>query len=207
MLRLRKAVAVTVAASASASAAAFAQATVPRAPVIANYSACVARQSPGVARALMATPLESREERRLARQLYGGNSAGCMDGRAVLSSNIGEIRGTVAEALLEREAEALARLGQAPAQPAVRAVVAEGRLFVANYARCIADADPAKSVRMLAAEPRSPEERDVLLSFGDTLNDCMPMGVAYRIDRFDVRNHIAVRLYEVATAGRPEGAR
>ena len=42
------------------------------------------------------------------------------------------------------------------------------------------------------------------MAFGDTLNDCMPMQAQYRIDRFDVRNHIAARLYQIAYASQPE---
>ncbi len=185
---------------------AFAQGTVPRAPVLSDFGTCVARQSTGLARALLATEMGSPEERRRAHQLFRANTA-CMDGRAVLSSRVGEVRGTVAEALLEREPDVLARLSRMPSRPAARADAVEGRRFVAAYARCLADAEPAKATALLATGHHSPEERDAMLAFGDTLNDCMPMGVAYRVDRFNVRNHIAARLYEVAFSGSSEGER
>ncbi len=181
----------------SLTAPALAQSPVPRAPVLSDFGACAARQSPGLARALLATEMGSREERQRAHQLFRANNA-CMNGRAVLSSRVGEVRGTVAEALLERGPDPLARLSRKSPRPAARAEAAEGRRFVANYARCLADAEPAKAARMLATVHHSAEERDAMLAFGDTLNDCMPMGVAYRIDRFDVRNHIAAHLYEIA---------
>ncbi len=173
---------------------------VPRGPVLADFGACAARQSPQLARALMATAMDSREERTAARQLFEGNQS-CMNGRAVLSARTGEVRGTVAEALLESDAALVARLGASPARPAERAAFAQGRAMVASYARCLADAEPAKSVALLATERQSPAELDAMTAYGDTLNDCMPMGAAYRIDRSDVRNHIAARLYVAAMAG------
>jgi len=170
-----------------------------RGPVIAEFGACAARQSPALARALMATEIDSREESRAARQLFQGNQ-GCMNGRAVLSSRTGEVRGTVAEALIESDPARPARHQAKPPRPAERAPAAEGRAFVANYARCLADADPGKSVALLATERQSQAEMDAMMAFGDTLNDCMPMGAAYRIDRADVRNHIAARLYQAASS-------
>ncbi len=182
---------------------AVAQRVVPRAPVIGSFGECAVRQSPGVARSLMQTELGSREEYQRARQLFMANGA-CIRGRAVLSSQVGEIRGTAAEALLRADQAALARLADSPARPAVRVPVAEGRAFVAAYAACLADADPAKSVALLATERQSRAELDAVMAFGDTLNDCMPMEASYRIDRFDVRNHIAARLYQIAYANQPE---
>ena len=179
-------------------------AQVPRAPVVSAFAACAARQSPGLARSLMAAEIDSREERERARQLFRANR-GCLNGRMVLSSRTGEVRGAVAEALLERDPNAAARLSAMRARPAERAAQAEGRRFIANYARCLADAEPVKAVRWLSTEPQSPAEGEALADFGDSLNDCMPMGFAYRIDRFDVRNHLAMRLYEIAFAS--EGAR
>ena len=109
--------------------------------------------------------------------------------------------------MLEREPEVLTRLSGLPARPATRAAAAEGRRFVANYAQCLADAEPGKAVVLLATGHRTPEERNAMLAFGDTLNDCMPMGIAYAIDHFDVRNHLAARLYEVAVPAGSEGVR
>lgn len=183
--------------------AAVASAQVPRGPVIAEFGACALRQSANLARRLMQTELDSRDEQRLARQLFEGNDS-CTHGRLVLSSFTGEVRGTIAEALIESEPTLVARLSAAAVRPAQRAEVARGRAFVANYARCLAEADPAKSVALLATERQSQAEFDAVMAFGDTLNDCMPMGAAYRIDQADVRNHIASHLYRTAMA---QGAR
>lgn len=179
---------------------------VPRAPAMAEFAACAARQAPGLARALMATEMGTREEERAGRQLFLGND-GCLRGRIVLSSRVGEVRGMVAEVLLESDPAATARLSARAPRLAARASVAEGRAFVDNYARCLADADPAKSVALLATEHQSRAEYDAMLAFGDTLNDCMPMTSTYRIDRSDVRNHIAARLYLSAGPALAEGAR
>ncbi len=182
---------------------AAAQRSVPRAPVIGSFGECAVRQSPGVARSLMQTELGSREEYDRARQLFMANEA-CIRGRAVLSSQVGEIRGTAAEALLRRDQAALARLASMPSRPATRAPMAEGRAFVAAYGACLADADPGRSVALLATERQSRAEFDAVMAFGDTLNHCMPMEAQYRIDRFDVRNHIAARLYQIAYSNQPE---
>jgi hypothetical protein len=195
-MRLVAAILVAAAAAGSASAA-HGQHVVPRAPVIAEFGACVVRQSADLARELMATEIGSRRESDLAHQLVHGRRS-CLDGRAVLTFHTGEVRGTVAEALLERDPEAISHLRGLPARTATRAVAAEGRAFVAGLATCLADADPARSAQLLATEPHSAEERGAFLSFGTTLNDCMPLGFSYRMDRFDVRNHIAARLYQIA---------
>ena len=178
-----------------------AQAQVPRAPVLAGFGACVARQSPGVARALLATEPDSRDERRFAEQLFNGQ-AGCFRDRDSLSARVGEVRGIVAEALLETDHGALARVAARRAVPATRVnPQARGRGFVAAYSACLADADPAKALALLAADHHSQAEFDAFMAFGDTLNDCAPMTFAYRINRFDVRNHVAAHLYRVASAG------
>lgn len=180
------------------SALAAAQGHVPRAPVLADFGACIARQTSSVARALLETEVGSREEYRSAQRLFDANS-GCYRDRESLSARIGEVRGIVAEALLEGDQAAMARLASRPALPAARvSAVAQGRAFVAAYAACLADAEPTRSLALLATPHHSQMEFDAFMAFGDTLNDCMPMTRAYRIDRFDVRNHIAAHLYGVA---------
>ena len=192
------ALAVTVAWAATGAAA---QTLVPHAPLVTQFGACAARQLPERARALMATPVDSRAERRAARRLAESRSA-CVNVRMQsLTMHTGEFRGAVAQALLERDPAAMARLRAMPPSAAVRAQAADGRAFVAAYARCLADADPPRAAALLSIAPQTPEHRDAFLAFGQTLSDCMPHGLRYRINQFDVRNHIAVRLYEVAYPG------
>lgn len=171
---------------------------VPAAPLIAEFGACAARQLPGQARALMATAIDSPQERRIARAM-ARSRGGCVDRRLrSLSMRVGEFRGGVAEALLEQDPAAMARLAAMPATAPVRPEPADGRAFVAAYARCIADADPARAAALLGVERVGPAQRGAFLAFGDTLTGCMPIGQRYAIDQVDVRNHIAVRLFDIA---------
>ncbi len=176
----------------------------PRGPAIAAFGACVATQQRRSAGALMATSPDSREEYVLARQLV--ERSGCIRDRMFLTLQVSEVRGTIAEALLKADPEALSRLAARPAAPASRVALAEDSAFVRDYARCLADAVPGQAVRLIGTAPQSDQERDALLDFGDILNDCMPQGRSYRIDRFGTRVHIAVRLYELAEASRPAEA-
>lgn len=180
--------------------AGLASAQVPRGPVLADVGACIVRQTGGAAQALMATEVGSREESWRARQVFTANPA-CIGDRSGLSARVGEVRGIVAEALLEGDAAARARLSARPSAAIVRVSgQLDGRAFVVAYAACLADSEPAKSVALLATPHHSQAEIDAFTAYGATLNDCMPEGATYRIDRFDVRNHIAARLYQVAMA-------
>lgn len=184
-----------------AAAPAFGQArTVPIATVIGDFGACTARQLPDRSRALMVTPLGSSSERAAASRMAMSRD-GCVPRHFdFIPMMTGQFRGAVAEALIENDAGAVARLRAMPPRPAVRAEAAQGRAFVAAYARCIADADPPRAVRLLETPPgaSASEQRDQFLAYGDLLNDCMPMGAVYAIDTYDVRNHMAVRLYDLA---------
>jgi hypothetical protein len=46
-----------------------------------------------------------------------------------------------------------------------------------------------------------------MLAFGEALGNCMPRTATYRIDRSDVRNHIAARLYVGARPIQPGRAK
>jgi hypothetical protein len=181
--------------------AAPASAQVPRAPVLADFGQCIARQAGGVARALLETEMGSQEEIQRARQIFNANPA-CIHDRRGLSARVGEVRGIVAEAMLEADAAAVARLSASPPGAVARASgQLDGRAFVAAYAACLADAEPRQSIALLATAHHSPEEVTAFLAYGEALSDCMPEGATYRIDRFDVRNHIAARLYRTAMIG------
>ena len=186
---------------------AVAVAQVPRAPALADFGTCVARQHGAVARALLATEVGSRDEQRLASQLFHAAGRACYGGFGGFSARVGEVRGIAAEALLEADATAPARLSARPATAPVRVTgQLDGRAFVLAYAACLADAEPAKSVALLATPHRSQAELDAFMAYGETLNDCMQEGATYRVDRFDVRNHIAAHLYRAAmtAGGRPD---
>jgi hypothetical protein len=194
-----KAVLVAAALAAACSGAAAQRSrSVPAAPVVSDFGACAARRMPDQGRALLATPLDSRAERRAARRMAESRSA-CVSARFnSISMRTGEFRGGVAEGLIEADPTALARLRAMPPRPPVRGEARQGRAFVAAYARCLADADPARAAGLLELVPSGAEERAAFLGFGSLLEECMPIGLTYAIDTFDVRNHLALRLYELA---------
>ena len=202
-----KAVLVLAAAlAAGAPAAAQRSRSVPAAPVVSDFGACAARRMPEQGRALLATPLDSREEQRAARRMAETRS-NCVRARFnSISMRTGEFRGGVAEGLIEADPAALARLRAMPQRPPVRAEARQGRAFVAAYARCLADADPSRAAGLLDLAPSSSDERAAFVGFGALLEECMPLGLTYAIDTFDVRNHIALRLYELAFPAAAEAA-
>lgn len=180
--------------------AAAAQSQVPGAAASVDFGHCASRQAPAAARTLLATEVGSWEEYRQAGQLLEA-AAGC--DRREIGTSVADVRGVVAEAMLP--ADVRTRLAARPPVPVVRVDAAlDGRAFVATYAACLVNAEPAKSVALLATARRSQSERDGFAAYGGALADCMPEGVTRRIDRADVRNHIAAYLYRTALAA--EGA-
>lgn len=176
--------------------AAAAQAQTEGASAPADFGRCASRQAPAAARALLATEVGSWEEYDRARQLLDA-APGC--DRQGAGATVADVRGVVAEAMLD--AGQRARLAARPPIPVARVDAAlDGRAFVATYAACLANAEPARSVALLATARRSQTERDAVAAYGGTLADCMPQGVTRRVDRADVRNHIAAYLYRTALA-------
>lgn len=96
-----------------------AQQPVPRSPVIAEFGKCLVRQASDRSRAMLLTEIHSREERSRAGSLATGTGQ-CIGSRPLLSMRIGEIRGTVAAALLQEDRLAVERLRQLPAAAPVR---------------------------------------------------------------------------------------
>jgi len=171
--------------------------------VLNQYGACIVKLAPERARALMATAIETPRESELAGELVR-SSSNCLRGRAVLSMRIGEIKGGIAEALLLANPSRLAEWRAAPVKPASRVAKAEGRAFVAFYAACLAQADRARAVALITTSHGSFQENEQIRLFGQTLNDCMPEEVAYRLNARDLRNHIAVALYAASSQDMPD---
>lgn len=176
----------------------------PRAPVIAEFGACIVRQFPDRARALLETAMDTPREATAARSVAMASSA-CVRSNG-LSMQTGEVRGIVATALLQGDAGRMAALRALPSQPAVRAQGGEGRRFIINYSRCITQAEPAKAADIVATQHQSEEERRAILALGTTLIACVPEGVQYRLDRFDLRNHLAAHLYTIASSAAVGGS-
>lgn len=174
--------------------AASAQQPVPRAPVIAEFGACVARQAPDRARELLRTGISTAEERKRAGGLAQSNYP-CIRSRPGLSMRVGEIRGTVAEALLQADAAALERLRQMPAGASPRPAAARGRAFIHAFGTCVAQADPARAASIILTDVGSDAEVEAFRALGPVLDQCVPEGAPEQVGQFDLRNHIAAALY------------
>lgn len=179
-------------------------ATIPKQAVVSDFAACVLKRSPERARELLASPVGSPEERKLAKSLMSGMSS-CTNGRMFISMRTGEARGALAEAVLKSDARLADQVTQLPALTAPRPTETEGRQFVMAYARCLTAQSPASARALVATEYGSPEEGNAMMAFDSALKDCMPTGLAYRIDIRDVRNHVATALYDRAMASSGRG--
>ncbi|OQW48720.1 MAG: hypothetical protein A4S16_06200 [Proteobacteria bacterium SG_bin6] len=151
---------------------------------------------------LARTPLGTPAEREAALTLSRAHN-GCVRG-AVLSGQVGAIRGSVAQALLMRQAAMLDTLAARPDAPAQRPANAEGRALVIAYATCLLNAAPARTAALLRTPVASAEERPALLAYGEALKQCTPEGIGYRIDLPDLRNHLASIAYLQLAAGQTE---
>lgn len=167
----------------------------PKQQVINDFAACIWRQAPDEARAVLATAIDSSEERDALRLVakYGA----CSD-VAFISGRSGDFRGALAETGIHADQARRTILGALAAVPAVRVAIANGRSFVASYSACIASADPANSLALLGTPLGSPDETAAIQVMAAALTGCMPEGAKYHIDIRDVRNHIADALYRMS---------
>jgi hypothetical protein len=174
---------------------------VPQTQALSEFGTCILRQAPDKSKALMATRIDTPQEYKQARQLVLANNA-CVKKYASLSMQTGQIRGAIAEAILVSDAERMKQFISEPSSAAVRPDFAEGRAFVYSYAKCLAGADKSKSAALLQTAHGSPEERQAFVAFGEVTSACMPLKARYTVNVPDVRNHIAVALYEMTEATR-----
>ena len=178
---------------------------IPQAQALSEFGKCILGQAPEKSKALMATGLNTPQEYKLARQLVLANN-GCIQKYASLSMQTGQIRGAIAETILVSDAGRMKQFASAPLAAAIRPDFAEGRAFVYSYAKCLAAADMPKSVALLQTPHGSPEERQSFVVYGETVSSCMPLKARYRVNIQDVRNHIAVALYELNEQSKTKAA-
>lgn len=176
-----------------------AQALVPKDVVLRRFGACLLKQAPDRAHRLLTSELGSAVEKALLDEILSARGEGCID-RAVLSMGYGQIRGAMAQAAFEREPAKLAAAEALTARAVARPEAAEGRAFVINYAQCLVAAKPAAAVTLIRSDIASKAESAAFFGFDDTLKDCMPIGVEYRVNISDVRSHVAAVLYKEAAA-------
>ncbi|WP_315761056.1 hypothetical protein [Sphingomonas sp. Y38-1Y] len=171
---------------------------VPKQRVVADYAACLVRNSERSSLRLMETLPGSAEEARVARDVSVGGFP-CLKGRRGLSLQTGAVRGAIAEALFARDPAMLAVVRRvSAASPARPPMNIDGRAFVIAYADCLVASDPARSADLVSTEIGSATERSAFLGYGEALKRCMPERASYRANVTDIRNHVAAALYRVA---------
>jgi hypothetical protein len=187
--------------AAMSSGSAFAETVklVPKTQALSEFGSCIVRQAPDRSSALLATPLNTKQEYKLARQLAQANSA-CVDKYGSLSMDVSQTRGAIAEYMLVSDLDLMKQFTSATLAEAVRPDFAEGRVFVYLYAKCLAAADTPKSAAFIKTTHGSAEERQSFLDYGETASACMPLKSRYSVNVSDVRNHVAVALYEMSKA-------
>lgn len=172
--------------------------------VITEFASCVIKQAPDRVRAFLATPVGSKEEMEQVKVLMGGKSQ-CTKGRMYLSMHTGQARGALAESLIKSDMAIAATVEQLAPLAADRPTETNGRMFVMAYARCLTSLDPQAARKLIATPHGTPDETAAISSFGPALQDCMPLGLVYRINVNDVRNHVATALYDRAMASSGAG--
>ncbi|MBJ7438150.1 MAG: hypothetical protein JHD35_03875 [Sphingopyxis sp.] len=168
---------------------------VPKQSVINDFAACIWRQTPDKARAALGTAVDTPAEHAVLRSIAQFDA--CIDA-PYLSGRSGELRGALAENGIHADQGRRARLAALAPVPAVRVPIAYGRAFVASFSSCIAAADPAASLALLATTVGSSDEVAAMRAMAAALSGCMPEGAEYRVDVRDVRNHIADALYRMS---------
>ncbi|MFN3818667.1 hypothetical protein [Blastomonas sp.] len=172
---------------------------IPKQEVLADFAACVFKANPERTRALLATEIDSSDERSLATSLMVSQTQ-CTGGRAFVSMNTGEARGALAEAVLKSDASLVQSVQLLEPEAITRPTETVGRKFVMAYSRCLVSAAPDKARGLIITDHGSGEENSAMMAFGEALKDCMPLGFAYNINIRDVRNHVAAALYDRAMA-------
>jgi hypothetical protein len=198
-----------------------AAATQPKRETVLEFATCVRRRAPDRVRELLATEPGGEQEQRIMSVIAGAYNA-CITGRRSLSLQTGMFRGQVAEMALRDEpqmreaAEALP--GSPPLKPNVGSLEQQisklpaerrdGRFieyFRPVYARCVAGANPRGVAALLPTVPASAEERGAIVAIGETLMQCMPVGVSYRIIASELRPYLMSALYYTAAQARAKG--
>lgn len=121
---------------------------------------------------------------------------GCMGGARSLTLRAADLRGALAELLLEEDGgAALARVRAAAPIAPTRVVVAEGAHMGDLVLDCVVRAQPEDAAAMIDAAPGSVEESEAFQKIGPSLKACVPNGGALKMKAFQVRLLVAAALY------------
>lgn len=176
-----------------------------------NFAKCVQRRAPDRAEALIASEPDSKREREIVTTMAGAYNA-CIVEAQFLSFQAALLRGQLADLAFQRDAAAREKAAALPTTapdvpntatidedvaklPASRRDRAFTETFRRFYARCVAGANPRAVAALIPAQPSSAEERAALLSASETLSQCMPLGISYRLIVAELRPFLISELY------------
>jgi hypothetical protein len=158
-----------------------------------DYAACLVREKPADARALIDTVPESREAKAAETRLAKGSA--CPKGDSKASG----LRGVVAERVY---LDSFAAAPVAPAGP-VTPFAFSGDLSLVDYdiTRCTATRDPVDADALVRAELKSDGEKAALKALMPTLGSCVAKGGKIGFDRERMRGLLAEGLLRVRGTG------
>lgn len=171
--------------------------------VMRDFAHCAAKLHTGDALALLSTKRGSAAEQTAARRL-GSISDGCLSRHnASVRFDRMLLRGGVAEALYLRR---FAKSGPPAtmAHPRVDPAMFETKAFavLADFANCVAVAQPGSVHALLLSEPGSPDEEGAITALTPALSPCLPAGLDADFSPSQLRAYLAEALYGLS-AGTP----
>jgi len=146
-----------------------------------EWANCVVLMNRPRALALLATPLNSREQATIIDQLTGNRFTRrtiCARFRTMRVDNL-VLRGAIAEALDRWEERR--RRSAGPLDAAPMAATAAGRPGqLAQLGRCLVERDPEAAGRVMATRPGTRAAREALAGLSDRIDGCLPAGLRAR---------------------------
>ncbi|NML05064.1 hypothetical protein [Sphingomonas sp. G-3-2-10] len=172
-----------------------------------GFSACVAKDRANSNR-LLGTMPGSAEEATVLVELM---SEGCPKfGDLTIEPAL--LRGTMAEALFERDFSAIggkpknpvAALFAIPAMDAFNQLAPISKLKVAflGFAQCVVAAAPKETVNLLRTEPGSASERTAFAAVAPALGPCLNDGMKIEFNRTQLRGALAEAAYRASVQAR-----
>ncbi|MGL4312964.1 MAG: hypothetical protein ACRCSO_03145 [Sphingomonas sp.] len=165
----------------------------------AQAATCFVRYAARASADVLAKPMYSSQQLRAAKSLLEGNFS-CLRDKDAVAIRDDIFYGELAAALLAHDPMLLDRLANMPSQAPLRpAPGLDASEFINAFGECLVRAEPQKSAALLKSERGSTAEREAVLAYGDTLSACTATDIAYHMNIPDLRAHIAISAYRLAT--------
>jgi hypothetical protein len=182
-----------------------AQALVPVKVVTAEYVRCVAQRDLTAAHKVVVERADTPAWADAMNRLIDSRDS-CVR-NPQLSFRREDARGAMGEYLLERDLRLVAYLAARPADKPAPAAAAEPATFGMLVAQCVAGAEPSRSLAVLQTDIATQPEREAMMALKPVINQCLPATGRQQLTISDLRNYLAVALYQIAhaaTVGRAE---